>query len=149
MKSIYTIMFFVPPILLFTGCDREPIPVSNEIQLKLKMPKALEKKGQAYQEFLKRADYLEVVAESRETILYRGSFSPDQWKNLSLPELGFPRSPKDTLTVEVRFWNRNKEGLKNLDPILSGKKKLAAGDLHPGRPLIVEITLQLNGNLPE
>jgi hypothetical protein len=128
-------------VLALAGCDRAGKDGETRIILHLKFPQAMSPSGKRFQEFLKRANYLEVKLKTKEGVSKTEKYSPDTWSNLQILGLDFPQRPNDELSIEVTVWDKSLENSPRNFPAFRGGNKLKAEQLSNNRSAEVWIKL--------
>lgn len=92
-----------------------------------------------------RAQYLDLKAESEEgTSQFK--LVPSEWKTAMLPNIPFPSSEKDKLTLEAKVWDVTRDGKLRSYPVLVGKKISSAADVRGSGPpnVVLHLVLQVS-----
>lgn len=139
-------IFFVTVLALLVGCQGEPPAASpaRTVVVRLKFPQALQAPAARWERFVARAIQLEIIARTGAGQERRLSAGPLGWANLTMSDLGPPRDEKDTLEVEARLWDRNREGIPRQYPVATGTKKVSAGEWGVGAEVPVRMSLQVS-----
>ena len=137
-------LFLVPFIL---RCGADPTVVQQNIALKLKLPAALSKSSGKYLAFLKRVEFLEVVAVTEGGETYEGAFPPFKWEALFIPPFPFPKTKSDKLKIKIKVWDKELDGYRRKKPVLSGEKEISS-DLFETGSREIPITLKQNLEIP-
>lgn len=150
MRYSCFILLGVVSCLLLSSCgsDRDPPDASPQprISLLLQLPVALARESPRFRRFLGRVISFELLLATKDGFSARRSFGPNQWEGISLSGLDFPRSEDDDLSIELRAWDRQRNGEPRSFAALSGKKKIRARDVVPREE--VEVPLRLSLNVP-
>lgn len=131
-------LFFVVLVFVFSGCGSEE---SALIELNVRFPASIAKNSKAYQKLLSRAESMQLSIQSKEGYTYENHFPPLQWETIVLPQMEFPKSQGDVLSIQVKVWDRKNDGTKRTYPVLVGKTSLKAKDLKPG---VVSVPIKLS-----
>jgi hypothetical protein len=139
-------------VLLFALVSCQPgggVRSQSRITLHLRLPASLPKGGIRFQHFLQRVVSLELELTSKDGFSAHYAFPPDQWDGFSFPDLDFPQTPTDVLTVKFQVWDLNGDGLPRTYPALSGKKRVLASEMSTSGTLEVPLRLSLNVSAAE
>ena len=142
MKLPFLILCFVL-IFIPVGCQKDAEPGKAQIALRLEMPASLEKHTSRYSRFAERVLHMKVKAVTKEGVKKDYLYTVDQWEQIHLAELDFPKTKDDWLDIHIQVWDKKTDGTPRTYPVLLGKKRIGAEEVNKDGSVDARLKLSL------
>ncbi len=150
MRSSFIIVWVC---LVLAGCQSETLPPGDGIHpplsLRILLPASLTRDPGLFARFRSRVSRMDLEIKTKAGVEWHTSFPPEQWDQLALPEIEFPKEDQDWLRIQIRVWDRTSEGMPRSYAVLHGTGRVRADELTMDSVNVILVRLSLKISVSE